>query len=49
MTILRALKQTLDPDGILNPGKLGLDGGIGVGAPTPEWMVTPARTEGGRR
>jgi FAD/FMN-containing dehydrogenase len=24
MTVLRSLKASLDPDGILNPGKLGL-------------------------
>ncbi|HKE16394.1 MAG TPA: FAD-binding oxidoreductase [Kofleriaceae bacterium] len=28
MTILRALKSTFDPDGILNPGKLGLPAAI---------------------
>jgi alkyldihydroxyacetonephosphate synthase len=47
MSILRALKQTFDPDRILNPGKLGLDGG--VPAIAPEWMVSPARTVGGKR
>lgn len=26
MTLLRALKRTMDPDGIMNPGKLGLGG-----------------------
>jgi alkyldihydroxyacetonephosphate synthase len=29
MTILRALKATFDPDGILNPGKLGLPARLG--------------------
>jgi len=27
MTVLRALKRSLDPDGIMNPGKMGLDEG----------------------
>jgi alkyldihydroxyacetonephosphate synthase len=54
MTILRALKQTLDPDGILNPGKLGLDGvgaggGMRAAGHAPEWMIAPVRTERGRR
>jgi FAD/FMN-containing dehydrogenase len=26
MAVLRALKRTFDPDNIMNPGKLGLDG-----------------------
>jgi alkyldihydroxyacetonephosphate synthase len=47
MNILRALKQTFDPDRILNPGKLGLDGALPTIA--PEWMVAPARTVGGKR
>jgi FAD linked oxidases, C-terminal domain len=47
MSILRGLKQTFDPDRILNPGKLGLDGGMPAIA--PEWMVSPARTVGGKR
>jgi alkyldihydroxyacetonephosphate synthase len=32
MSILRALKQTMDPDNIMNPGKLGLPADLG-GAP----------------
>jgi alkyldihydroxyacetonephosphate synthase len=30
MTILRALKATFDPDGIMNPGKLGLPSSLGA-------------------
>lgn len=47
MNILRALKQTFDPDRILNPGKLGLDGPMP--SMSPEWMVAPTRTLGGKR
>jgi alkyldihydroxyacetonephosphate synthase len=32
MTLLRALKSTFDPDGILNPGKLGLPAMLSPGA-----------------
>jgi alkyldihydroxyacetonephosphate synthase len=32
MTLLRALKASLDPDGILNPGKLGLAASLGAAA-----------------
>jgi alkyldihydroxyacetonephosphate synthase len=49
MTILRALKRTLDPDYILNPGKLGLDGGRPTVGPAPEWMIAPTQIEGGER
>ncbi|HTE54805.1 MAG TPA: FAD-binding oxidoreductase [Kofleriaceae bacterium] len=31
MTLLRGLKASLDPDGILNPGKLGLPASLGAG------------------
>jgi alkyldihydroxyacetonephosphate synthase len=49
MTILRALKQAMDPDNIMNPGKLGMDRAVSAIAPAPEWMIGSARTEGGKR
>jgi FAD/FMN-containing dehydrogenase len=32
LELIRMLKKTLDPSGVLNPGKLGLDGTAGESA-----------------
>jgi alkyldihydroxyacetonephosphate synthase len=41
MTLLRALKGTFDPDGILNPGKLGLPARLGRVDETAEQAAIP--------
>ncbi|MEH6528220.1 MAG: FAD-binding oxidoreductase [Sneathiella sp.] len=41
--VLIGLKQSMDPNGILNPGKMGLDSPFG---PPPEWADTAPKIKG---